>query len=89
MQASVGLIRALGGGWSRADLPSEDGVLPFGPLDYSGDHRQPRSDGTDPDVKDASGVTGVYPIEALGIAIARAMAPGPSMSRLLAKLETQ
>jgi multidrug efflux system outer membrane protein len=55
LQASVGLIRALGGGWSTADLPSEDGVLPFGPLDYAGNDRQPRPDGTDPDVEDASG----------------------------------
>jgi hypothetical protein len=45
----------LGGGWSTADLPSEDGVLPFGPLDYADSDRQPRPDGTDPDVKDASG----------------------------------
>jgi outer membrane protein, multidrug efflux system len=44
-QASVGLIRALGGGWSTADLPTEDGVLPFGPLDRAG--RQPRPDGTE------------------------------------------
>ena len=55
LQASVGLIRALGGGWSTADLPSEDGVLPFGPLDYAGNDRHPRPDGTDPDVEDASG----------------------------------
>ncbi|MEA2730458.1 MAG: outer membrane protein multidrug efflux system [Acetobacteraceae bacterium] len=55
LQASVGLIRALGGGWSTADLPSENGVLPFGPLDYAGNDRQPRPDGTDPDVEDASG----------------------------------
>jgi hypothetical protein len=34
-------------------------------------------------------VTEVYPSEARGIAIARAMAPGPSMSRLPAKLEGQ
>ena len=42
LQAAVTLIRALGGGWSAADLPSEDGVLPFGPLDYTdNDHQQP------------------------------------------------
>jgi multidrug efflux system outer membrane protein len=35
MQASVGLIRALGGGWSTADLPTEEAVLPFGPLDIT------------------------------------------------------
>jgi multidrug efflux system outer membrane protein len=48
LQASVGLIRALGGGWSAADLPSEDGVLPFGPLDYEDNNHQPRPDGTRP-----------------------------------------
>lgn len=32
LQASVALIRALGGGWTSADLPTENGVLPFNPL---------------------------------------------------------
>ncbi len=44
LQASVGLVRALGGGWSTADLPTEDGVLPFGPLDITGNEHQPGSD---------------------------------------------
>jgi multidrug efflux system outer membrane protein len=34
MQASVSLIRALGGGWTVQVLPSERQTLPFGPLDY-------------------------------------------------------
>jgi outer membrane protein, multidrug efflux system len=34
IQASVALIRALGGGWRASDLPSEQQTLPFGPLDY-------------------------------------------------------
>jgi outer membrane protein, multidrug efflux system len=46
VQAAVTLIRALGGGWSAADLPTEDGVLPFGPLDYTDIDYQPRPDGT-------------------------------------------
>ena len=54
MQASVGLIRALGGGWSTADLPTEDGVLPFGPLDLAGSDRQPRPDGTGVGTEEAS-----------------------------------
>lgn len=33
-QAEIGLIRALGGGWSRGELPTEKDVVPFGPLDY-------------------------------------------------------
>jgi outer membrane protein, multidrug efflux system len=34
LQASVSLIRALGGGWSVGALPTEGQTLPFGPLDY-------------------------------------------------------
>ena len=42
-QAEIGLIRALGGGWSRAELPTEKDVVPFGPFDYHL-NRQPTSD---------------------------------------------
>jgi outer membrane protein, multidrug efflux system len=55
LQASVALIRALGGGWSTAELPTEDGVLPFAPLDVAGDDRQARPGRTEPGVEDASG----------------------------------
>jgi len=34
MQASVSVIRALGGGWTLQALPNEKQTLPFGPLDY-------------------------------------------------------
>jgi multidrug efflux system outer membrane protein len=34
MQASVALIRALGGGWTVQALPDERQTLPFGPFDY-------------------------------------------------------
>jgi outer membrane protein, multidrug efflux system len=34
LQASVSLIRALGGGWSMQALPTERQTLPFGRLDY-------------------------------------------------------
>ncbi len=34
MQATVSLIRALGGGWNTERLPTERQALPFGPLDY-------------------------------------------------------
>jgi len=40
MQASVSLIRALGGGWTVQSLPTE--TLPFGPLDYSLAGRTPQ-----------------------------------------------
>jgi outer membrane protein, multidrug efflux system len=33
-QAAVALIRALGGGWTLGDLPSEKQTLPFGPLGF-------------------------------------------------------
>jgi multidrug efflux system outer membrane protein len=34
MQASVSLIRALGGGWTVQALPTEKQTIPFGPFDY-------------------------------------------------------
>jgi multidrug efflux system outer membrane protein len=34
LQASVSLIRGLGGGWTAQSLPTEKQTLPFGPLDY-------------------------------------------------------
>jgi multidrug efflux system outer membrane protein len=34
LQASVSLIRALGGGWSVKALPTEGQTLPFEPLNY-------------------------------------------------------
>ena len=33
--ASVGLIRALGGGWNRGQLPEDDEIQPFGTLQYT------------------------------------------------------
>jgi outer membrane protein TolC len=32
LQAAVALIGAVGGGWSSADLPTEDQTVPFNPL---------------------------------------------------------
>jgi multidrug efflux system outer membrane protein len=40
MQASVSLIRALGGGWTLQSLPTEKHTLPFGPLDYGASARR-------------------------------------------------
>jgi NodT family efflux transporter outer membrane factor (OMF) lipoprotein len=34
LQSSVGLIRALGGGWDRNQLPSDDQIQPFGTFQY-------------------------------------------------------
>jgi NodT family efflux transporter outer membrane factor (OMF) lipoprotein len=40
LQASVSLIRALGGGWTWQSLPTEKQTLPFGPLDYGASARR-------------------------------------------------
>jgi multidrug efflux system outer membrane protein len=45
MQASVSLIRALGGGWTVQSLPTEKQTLPFGPLDYGKAARQSTASG--------------------------------------------
>jgi multidrug efflux system outer membrane protein len=34
LQSSVGLIRALGGGWNRQQLPTDDQIQPFGTFQY-------------------------------------------------------
>jgi multidrug efflux system outer membrane protein len=47
LQATGNLILALGGGWSKAELPTERGVLPFDPLDRLQTDRPPRPDGTE------------------------------------------
>ena len=54
LQAAVSLVRAVGGGWSTADLPSENGVLPFNPVAIAGSDRTPRPDGTGSGNADAS-----------------------------------
>ena len=36
LKASVALIRALGGGWNREQLPADNQIQPFGILQYSG-----------------------------------------------------
>ena len=53
LQNAANLILALGGGWSRADLPTERGVLPFEPLNIFRFDRQPRPDGTRRDASTA------------------------------------
>ena len=40
-QAAVSLIAALGGGWSTAELPTGDQILPFHPLAVTGSDRSP------------------------------------------------
>ncbi|MFT9067696.1 MAG: efflux transporter outer membrane subunit [Acetobacter syzygii] len=36
LQSTVGLIRALGGGWQKKDLPAPDATMTFGVMQYSG-----------------------------------------------------
>ncbi len=46
LQAGVALVAALGGGWSTAELPTENQTLPFDPLSLHpapGDVREPRA----------------------------------------------
>jgi outer membrane protein TolC len=41
LQSAVGLIGAVGGGWSTADLPTPQQTIPFNPLHRgTGDLRQ-------------------------------------------------
>ncbi len=54
LQAAVSLVRAVGGGWSTANLPSENGVLPFNPVAITGSDRVPRPDGTGRGTAEAS-----------------------------------
>ncbi|WP_342628252.1 efflux transporter outer membrane subunit [Nguyenibacter vanlangensis] len=58
-QATVSLIRALGGGWSRAQILDAKAIRPFGPLQYEG-LRVPKEAGgiavgTSPALRDLTG----------------------------------
>jgi len=45
--ASVALIRALGGGWTRDQLPADNQIQPFGTLQYTGLDKPPPVGGID------------------------------------------
>ena len=47
--ASVALIRALGGGWNREQLPEDNQIQPFGTLQYTGLDKPPPAGGIDVD----------------------------------------
>jgi hypothetical protein len=45
--SSVGLIRALGGGWNRNQLPTDDEIQPFGTFQYTNLEKPPPAGGID------------------------------------------
>lgn len=47
LRASVALIRALGGGWNRAQLPKDDEIQPFGTFQYINLEKPPAAGGVD------------------------------------------
>jgi outer membrane protein TolC len=52
LQSSVGLIRALGGGWNRNQLPSDDQIQPFGTFQYVNLDKPPAVKGIDVNAPD-------------------------------------
>jgi outer membrane protein, multidrug efflux system len=47
LRSSVGLIRALGGGWNRNQLPTDDEIQPFGTFQYTNLDKPPPTGGID------------------------------------------
>ena len=47
LRASVALIRALGGGWNRKQLPADEEIQPFGTLQYTNLKKPPPAGGID------------------------------------------
>ncbi|MGH7180627.1 MAG: efflux transporter outer membrane subunit [Nitrospiraceae bacterium] len=47
LRSSVHLIRALGGGWNRRQLPSDDQIQPFGTFQYTNLDKPPPAGGID------------------------------------------
>ncbi len=47
LKASVALIRALGGGWNRDQLPTDEQIQPFGTLQYVNLDKPPPAGGID------------------------------------------
>jgi hypothetical protein len=47
LRSSVALIRALGGGWDRKQLPSDDQIQPFGTFQFVDLDKPPPAGGID------------------------------------------
>jgi hypothetical protein len=47
LRSSVALIRALGGGWNRNQLPSDEQIQPFGTFQYTNLNKPPAAGGID------------------------------------------
>lgn len=47
LKASVALIRALGGGWNRKQLPADEQIQPFGTVQYTNLDKPPAAGGID------------------------------------------
>ena len=53
LQAAVGLVRALGGGWERGKLPKDDEIQPFDVFRYQQLEKPDQAGGIDVSVEDA------------------------------------
>lgn len=53
LRSSVALVRALGGGWTRGQLPTDDEIQPFGTLQYVDLEKPPTAGGIDVDADPA------------------------------------
>jgi hypothetical protein len=47
LRSSVALIRALGGGWNRKQLPTDEQIQPFGTFQYTNLNKPPAAGGID------------------------------------------
>lgn len=52
LRATVGLLRSLGGGWHRNQLPTDDQIQPFGTFQYADLDKPPPAGGIDVNARD-------------------------------------